>query len=110
MILLDMRLNYKKSTHIVVNDTSIAVQYFFTKDDVCDQPPGSRKVWAVINFRHPHNHGLVRLRVAEPQSILDANHNEVETFVEREVECYINHCDEDEAYRGKNRQADALSR
>jgi hypothetical protein len=35
------------------------------------------------------------MRVSEPQSILEATEKEMLEFVEREVECYINHCDDD---------------
>lgn len=94
MVLLDMRLNYKKSTHVVVDHCSIAVQYCFTKDDIQGQPPGHRKVWAVINFCNPETKVPVRLRVSEPQSILDASHAEIEKFIESEIDCYLHHCDE----------------
>lgn len=90
-----MKLNQRKSTHVIVNNTPIAVQYCFTKDDVAGQAPGSRRLWAIISFTHPGSRQLVRMRVSEPQSILEATEKEMLEFVEREVECYINHCDDD---------------
>lgn len=105
MLFLDMRLNYKKSTHVIVNNCSIAAQYWFTKDDIAGQAPGSRRVWAIINFCHPETKLPVKLRVSELQNILDATHREIEKFVEGEIDCYINHCDEHEDAPEKSRMA-----
>lgn len=106
MNVFDMRLNYKKSTHVIVNNHPIAVQYCFTKDDVAGVPPGNRNVWVMISFQHPQKKELVRLRVMEPQSVLDAAHAQVQKFIEHEVECYINHCDEDDEFSRKTRMAE----
>ena len=90
-----MKLNQRKNTHVIVDRNHISVQYFFTKDDVGGQEPGARKVWAVIKFSHPDTKQLERIKAQEPQSLLDAPDKEIQQFIEKEVECFFKHCDEE---------------
>jgi len=90
-----MKLNQRKSTHVIADSKVIAVQYCFTKDDVGGQSPGSRKVWVIIKFTNPETKHHELLRIEEPQDILEAGEKEIHEFIEREVECFFKHCDED---------------
>jgi hypothetical protein len=90
-----MKLNQRKSTHIIADHKSIAVEYCFTKEDVNGQEPGARRIWAIIKFKNPETKHHERLRVAEHQSILEAPEKEILSFIEKEVECFFKHCDED---------------
>lgn len=81
--------------HVIADNKHIAVEYCFTKDDVGGKQPAAKKVWAVIKFQNPKTKSVERLRVAEPQSILEASEKEILSFIEHEVECYFRHCDED---------------
>lgn len=80
---------------MIVNEKTIPVQYYFTKDDVIGKQPGARNVWVVIKFTHPESKQQERIIVTEPQSILESTEKEVHAFIEREVECFFKHCDEE---------------
>ena len=92
---MDMKLNQRKSTHVVADNRYIAVEYCFTKDDVCGQQPGARKVWVIIKLTNPETRQHECLRVQEPHDILEASEKEIQAFIKREVECFFKHCDEE---------------
>jgi hypothetical protein len=90
-----MKLNQRRSAHVIADNKYIAVEYSFTKDDVGGQQPGPRKLWAVIKFTNPQTRSVERLRVEEPQSLLEASDKEILAYIEREIECFFRHCDEE---------------
>lgn len=88
-----MKLEQKQTTTVIVDKQSIHVDYYFTKDEVCGKT-GEGNIWAVMTFIHPESRQKDRLKVSEPKSILNASEDEIHSFVEREVECFLNDCAE----------------
>jgi hypothetical protein len=90
-----MKLNQKKNTHVIVDGSCISVQYYMTMDDVAGQQPAPYKIWVIINFAHPQTKSIQRLRVEEPQDLIEATDAELQSFIESEIECFFRHCDEE---------------
>lgn len=100
-----MKLNQKKNTHVIIGGSCISVQYYMTLDNICDQQPQTGKVWVVINFAHPHTRSVERIKVEEPQDIIEASDKEILSFVEREIECFFRHCDEENEWGQRRKTA-----
>jgi hypothetical protein len=88
-----MKLNQAQTTNVIVDKKSIHVEYYFTENEVCG-PSGDGNIWVVMTFIHPESRQKDRLKVSEPESILNASEDEIHSFIEREVECFIKDCAE----------------
>ncbi len=88
-----MKLNETRITYVEANKKHVHVEYCFTKDQGKGKP-GEQKVRAVISFIHPETRQKERLQIVEQQEILKSTEDEIHTFIEMEIECFLQHCKE----------------